>query len=390
MPEKKSTNLFDFRTLDQIPTGKIGDPITAEWLNRGIEGVNRLTGNVDRAQQFIRPPTGRGDTGITRVVSVVLLGLPSATSGAMLVRRVKYADSPPELVSVPRYEWLGDVFTAYMEFGRVRQEYTSLLSGPSTPTVDTTFLQAKLEGEFWFVGVPPAAEERVVAVGIRSPFDDAPGGTRAFTVGRIKWESFPPGFPDVGPPTPLAWLGDTFLAYVDFGNRPEQYVDMVHIGDVPNSDKPILTARKEGPNWFLELPKAKRLTQFRVGENFGDYVSAFQSFGGIVVPDTFTLIAKRWLLRRTPFHGNTIDGIEYTYENAYTRIAENSTEDKERQFITPPYNPAALIYATQDPLHGTDVVTERAHGDIPAGTAVTWLAEVDGREWAWDGEDINP
>jgi hypothetical protein len=388
MPTKKSTNLFDFRTLDQIPTGKIGDPITADWLNRGIEGVNRLIGNVDRAQQFIRPPTARPSEGAQQVISVVLRQAPVPPTGFMIIQRVGYETSPPSsfgsLVSV------GSQFIGHMAFGRNPEDYSSFVYSGAEIFASAPFLFARREGALWLVDIPVQLEDKYVAVAIVEAPD---AETWVMQVRRVKWHEFPPTSSEN---TRLNWQSAAFPARVDFRNKPEDYSGMLHpganpVGGLPNPEKPILFARKEGVNWFVELRQKDQLTQFQVVDDFGDYFSAYEYEDGAVIEGTLTLIAKRWGLRRTPFHGNTIDGIEYTYENAYTRIAENRTEDKERQFVTPPYMPLfSIIWASKGPKRGTGVVTERAHGEIPAGAAVEWLAEVDGRHWAWDGEDINP
>jgi len=380
MAEKKTINLFHAATLDQIPTGKVGDPITADWMNRGIEGLNRLTGHVDAPQQVIRPrSTARPSEGGDRVVAVSLVGFLDGPL-ELDVRRVK--------LSQP-VDFLGDSFPASADFGQSAVAYSPFLFTDPTPTNDTPYLVARKEGSTWFVELPSVAEERIVAVGIRSPFPLAPTPSGPAFVGRIRYETFPPSFPASGSPTQLEWMGTTFPAHVDFGQRPEDYTGLTHAGARPDENKPIVFARKEGAVWFVEVARATRATQFQVVQNFGDYVSAKQFIRGLQV-GALTLIAKPWDVRKTPFDGNTIDGIEYTYENDHTRLAENVREDKERQFITPAYNADALIYATQDPLHGTNVVTQTAHGNIVAGTAVTWLAEVDGRKYAWDGEDITP
>ena len=128
-----------------------------------------------------------------------------------------------------------------------------------------------------------------------------------------------------------------------------------------------------------ETPEPTVLVQFRVHTNYGDYITArMRSDEGYESPEI--KIAKRYLLRRSPFDGRTREGVRYLYVTDNERIASDFVDGRtlrERQFITPSYVWGDLIYATANPLYGTSVVVD----DVP----VTWLAEVDGRAWAWDG-----
>lgn len=373
----------DLKALAELRQWRSGERLDHRKLNAPVDALNRMNRGVAGARQktFAAPPAPG------QIVSVVLLSLPDGLTGMMRVRRVQYATSPPSLLP-PRYAWLDEPFTAFMEFGRVRSEYDQLLSGPDIPTVDTVFLPAKFEEDIWLVDVPVTVEEKVVTVGLRSPFDADESLT--MQVGRVKWRQTPPSFPEVGPPTPLDWQGQPFPALVDFGATPDDYIGLLHLSiDAPDPDIPLLIARREGAFWYLELPRSPRLTQFQVVENFGDYVSAKPFLRGIAF-GSLTFIAKRWLLRRTPFDGNTIDDVLYDYTNDNERLAVKTQPDesvrRELQFITPAYLSAfSVIYATKGPRNGTGVVTQTQHGELPVGSPVEWLAEVDGREWAWDG-----
>ena len=391
MPESIfSKSAADLRALSEARRWQPGERLDHRKLNEPVDAINKIIRGVAGARQktFGGAPPAPG-----QAVAVVLLSLPDLTTGRMAVRRVQYATTPPTLGS-PRYAWLGDEFDAFMAFGRRRNEYTLLVQGRETPTLNTIFLPATFEKPLWLVDARPIVEveERVVKAGLVSPWD---GFSGTMQIRRVRWSLTPPSFPLVGPPTPVQWQGVPFPALVDFGATPDDYTGLVHTNvDAPDSDQPLLIARRESVFWYLELPQSRRLTQFQVEENFGDYISAFQFLRGIRV-GTLTFIAKEFLLRRTPFDGNTIDGVLYDYTNDRERTAVkmhlDETVKRERQVITPPYFPGRdIIYATESPTHGTGVVTQQIHGNVPAGTPVTWLAEVDGRKFAWDGKDNNP
>jgi hypothetical protein len=105
---------------------------------------------------------------------------------------------------------------------------------------------------------------------------------------------------------------------------------------------------------------------------FGDYLECENAALETVY------IAKPYELRRSPFDGETISGVTYSYTSNSERDASDGV-DTETQFITPNYVAGAEIYATT-PNGGTGVVTE---GMSPV--AVTYLEMNQGRAWAWDG-----
>lgn len=87
------------------------------------------------------------------------------------------------------------------------------------------------------------------------------------------------------------------------------------------------------------------------------------------------LVAKPYELRRTPFDGETVNGISYTYTSNSERSADDG-EDQEDQFITPDYVAGGEIYATK-PKKGTGVETD----DEPPAK-VKYLEVDQGRTWA--------
>lgn len=89
------------------------------------------------------------------------------------------------------------------------------------------------------------------------------------------------------------------------------------------------------------------------------------------------LVAKSYLLRRTPFDGKTRDGITYTYT---TDIEREATEgaDSETQVVVPLYV-AGDVIAAASPVSGHFLQPTVA--GLP--TTVPWLdLNLDGRAWA--------
>lgn len=96
------------------------------------------------------------------------------------------------------------------------------------------------------------------------------------------------------------------------------------------------------------------------------------------------LVAKPYLLRRTPFDGLTRDGIEYTYSSASARIADDG--DEENQVIVPSYVAGDVIYALRGIEDGV-LLTVQSGDD--AGADLNWIdMNLDGREWAKQYEEL--
>lgn len=91
-------------------------------------------------------------------------------------------------------------------------------------------------------------------------------------------------------------------------------------------------------------------------------------------------VAKVYELRRTPFDGETIDGVTYTYTSASEREADNGVDDPETQFITPDYRAGAEIYASKVIGETGLYVDPEADPLVP----ITYIELNQGRAWAWD------
>jgi len=92
--------------------------------------------------------------------------------------------------------------------------------------------------------------------------------------------------------------------------------------------------------------------------------------------DTNTVyVAKVYELRRTPFDGETISGVTYTYASASEREADDGV-DTETQFITPAYVVGSEIYAI------------KVQGETGVETAepapILYIEMNQGRAWAYE------
>lgn len=91
-------------------------------------------------------------------------------------------------------------------------------------------------------------------------------------------------------------------------------------------------------------------------------------------PDDDVVVAKSYLLRRSPFDGDTIDGISYTYISATVRVVDDGTREWTQEISSP--------YALGDevvirPVNGHDLI-----GDSLAD--VEWIQADSGQAWIGD------
>jgi hypothetical protein len=100
-----------------------------------------------------------------------------------------------------------------------------------------------------------------------------------------------------------------------------------------------------------------------------------RTWDGENVGDEDILVALPWMLRWTPFDGETRDGITYEYTSYVERTADDgdATED---QVIVPDYVTGDVIFAAKGIVGGTYATDEN-------GDEVEWQdLNVDGRAWA--------
>jgi hypothetical protein len=125
--------------------------------------------------------------------------------------------------------------------------------------------------------------------------------------------------------------------------------------------------------------------QMRVYQVRGDYLLCWTDDGGTTSIPVWTnqplvLVAKPWLLRRSPFDTLTRAGITYTYDDDSTRVAADEDDHEEDQVVVPSYAEGDVIYATAAVAGG--VMVRRVASEPASDVVAEWLdLNVDGRAW---------
>lgn len=152
-----------------------------------------------------------------------------------------------------------------------------------------------------------------------------------------------------------------------------------------------LTMTRSGRIATLGIRLAKLRFAFAQGfallEMFGDYMVA-EALG----TGKTTLLAKPYLLRRTPFDkaGTPTPperlGVTYEYTDAVTREAirgEGDNEERENQIVIPQYVVGDILFGVRAIFGGTGVRTPDDAPGEPSNVPVNWIDfNIDGREWA--------
>jgi len=124
-----------------------------------------------------------------------------------------------------------------------------------------------------------------------------------------------------------------------------------------------------------------RATRMRVKNtsDFGDYIVC-RTWNGTTEGTKDILVALPYLLQRTPFHGQTRNGVTYGYITNRRRTANNGTEVL-TEGVTPSYVLSDEIWAVLAGSGGSGVVEEGT------GKPARWLDKNrDGRAWAIEEE----
>lgn len=117
--------------------------------------------------------------------------------------------------------------------------------------------------------------------------------------------------------------------------------------------------------------KTNDIVAFKFHEMHADYIAAYPADTGD--HGTYIYIAKPFNLRRTPFDGQTINGITYAYTSDFRRTATDVDGNVEVQLVTPDYVDNHVIHAMRN-VRGQDVF------DVD-GKPVKWL-QTDVYQWA--------
>jgi hypothetical protein len=134
-------------------------------------------------------------------------------------------------------------------------------------------------------------------------------------------------------------------------------------------------SRRGRGNWHGSITQ---LAQFKIVSQSDDYLTCTR-YNPLDPAKTgeSTIVAKPYIMRKTPFHGETItylDGeeITYDYSGPSSRTATNQDAYSEDEQITPSYFAGDIIMAIQG---GTEV----NDGD---GNQIFWTDLGIGRAWA--------
>lgn len=175
---------------------------------------------------------------------------------------------------------------------------------------------------------------------------------------------------------------------VDNARRPYKHQRRVRRGDLITARG--LTQVREAVNQIVgdvnppqqrfgkAVSNPGRSKRFKVVEVKGDYLVC-NAFNGQVTGTQKITVAKPWLLRRSPFDGESRDSITYTYSSDTERQADDGS-NTEDQVVVPSYVVDDEIYAEFDPEGGSGVTVT-----LPDNTEVAamWLdTNRDGRAWA--------
>lgn len=140
---------------------------------------------------------------------------------------------------------------------------------------------------------------------------------------------------------------------------------------------PVTRIDRGGPSLQLppDVPIYVQTFQLKLNFIFDDYLQGvlqtIYSGGTEVLGTTNILVGLPWLLRRTPFHGQTYNGVSYTYTGLHTRTATQASTT-ETQKITPDYVLGDTLYCARIVLGGSGVAPAIRSIDLNA----------DGRCWA--------
>ena len=115
--------------------------------------------------------------------------------------------------------------------------------------------------------------------------------------------------------------------------------------------------------------------QFRIlPGGVGDDHLVCEAFDGTSASGSAVLIAKSYMLRKTPFHNLSRAGVSYVYTDPVTRTA-TLNQDVETQVIVPDYRAFDVIFACRNMLGGSGVTV--------SDSKVLWVdMNFDGRAWA--------
>lgn len=132
---------------------------------------------------------------------------------------------------------------------------------------------------------------------------------------------------------------------------------------------------------FFLPPEGAAHRQMKLMEVLADHLRC-RPWDGETLGEIDFLVAKPWLLRRTPFDNGSRNGIAYVYHTHTTRTASRAAEEED-QIVIPRYVVGDVIYATHNPAGGTGVSVDEEVEGPPQQIPIVWLDDNrDSRAWA--------
>jgi len=198
----------------------------------------------------------------------------------------------------------------------------------------------------------------------RSPFDGETVGGVAYEYSSDDERTATPssGAPEVQSISPEYFAGAVIYA-MDTDTSVEVETDQF---------SKLIDVNLDGRKW-----KAETIRQAKIKSTGDDHLVCRLLDAGGSEGDTDLYVMKPWLLRKSPFDGQTVNGVSYTYSDAHTREATPSGGDPETQKITQDYYTNAVIMVGK-----MDVV-------LSVGGQQTNLIDLNdsGRAWAVPSEE---
>lgn len=301
--------------------------------------------------------------------TVVLTARPTISDRTLEVRKVQYHGRPPVQ---GEYVWVDQPFIAFPDFGHAAIDYVDLFEAVLPfPAPGDNFLRVFQDRGDPIVEFPgtDGADVATVVLTVKPIAVDL-----SLMVRKVRYTTSPPVEGVEGPPilSGYEWDGDEFVAYPDFGSAAIDYAEFYNdIETVPDTDDTFLKVFIHQGDPIVKFPAAGGGRRLQLQAAGPDHLECTDAAGTVV------MVAKPWLVRRTPFDGpaRTRNGVTYAYTHDDRRIATVGIppdEETEIQVVTPDFVVGDEIYAIR--VDSTGVVVD----DIP----VTLLAQDDSRAFA--------
>ena len=150
---------------------------------------------------------------------------------------------------------------------------------------------------------------------------------------------------------PVPGLGEMLGSIQNSGRDGHGSTDATH-----PTDAAMLMNLNGNPVWWPKDMHGWSVNRVTVNTDYGDWMECTRYDIG----DTIK-VAKPYMLQKTPFHSQTVDGIAYSYTNNQCRVGTDSNQQATTEVVTPAYK-VATNNAAGDTIYvrwvsnGTNVV----------------------------------